>query len=44
MILVVLLKAQTTTLNNRINYTFQSKAADCFNAYASTCPTIVEGI
>lgn len=37
------IKAQTTTLNNRINY-IQSKAADCFNAYASTCPTIVEGI
>jgi hypothetical protein len=35
--------AQTTNLNNRIKY-IQAQAADCFNASAYTCPTIVEGI
>lgn len=37
------IKSQTNTLNARINY-INSKAADCFNAYAETCPTIVAQI
>jgi hypothetical protein len=37
------IKAQTANLNNRIKY-IQGQTADCFNASAYTCPTIVQGI
>lgn len=35
--------SQIKSLNNRISY-INSKAADCFNAYADTCPAIVTQI
>ncbi len=35
--------AQTKSLNNRINF-IKSKAIDCFNAQAETCPAIVAQI
>ena len=35
--------AQIKVLNNRIDY-IKSKAIDCFNAQAETCPAIVENI
>ena len=37
------IKSQTKTLNARVSY-INLKAADCFNAYAETCPTIVAQI